>query len=188
MDLRAANTARSDRVNTSTGASEMLGRSSSSLTRGLAWAGGERFAFMCSLVVHLAAMLILGLIPLPALPQQTTLVIDSLPPQPLQEFELPQEFFPTDDPFGDIGANSLSGSEATLALAPEISDLSLVSNPVEYLESDLGEIQINRTLNVATGLHFHTNLMVKGAAGEGVTGAEGAIDRIPGNPALAVRT
>ena len=40
------------------------------------------------------------------------------------------------------------------------------------------EIELNQSIEVATGLHLDQNLIVKGAAGEGTTGALGAIDRL----------
>src|SRR5690606_16804288 len=42
----------------------------------------------------------------------------------------------------------------------------------------VAQIEINNTIQQATGLHFNANLAVKGAAGQGTTGAVGAIDRL----------
>src|SRR5262249_31666103 len=47
-------------------------------------------------------------------------------------------------------------------------------------------IEINDIVGTATGLHYAENLAVKGAAGEGVTGATGAIDRITHEILLAM--
>jgi hypothetical protein len=46
------------------------------------------------------------------------------------------------------------------------------------VESDFSTIEINNMFVEATGLNFNSNLAVKGAAGQGTTGAAGAIDRL----------
>lgn len=133
--------------------------------------------FLVSLVVHLFAILIMGLIPLPMREPSPAMVVEAVP-QPVPEFPIPEEFFSAEVAAPQIGANSLAGTQMTLSMAPEVSQMSIVANPLDYLESPLGDLQIERTLEVTTGRYVDANLAVKGAAGEGVTGAEGAIDRL----------
>ena len=63
-------------------------------------------------------------------------------------------------------------------MAPLISDFSSIPSHVTAMPVDNARIEINEIIETATGLHYSENLAVKGAAGEGTTGAVGAIDRI----------
>jgi hypothetical protein len=78
----------------------------------------------------------------------------------------------------EIGANSLNGEQMALSEAPIISEISQVPNPQEEVESPTNTIEINNMFVEATGLNYNSNLAVKGAAGQGTTGAAGAIDRL----------
>ena len=44
--------------------------------------------------------------------------------------------------------------------------------------NEIGNIEVNNAIQVATGLHFNEKVAVKGAVGVGATGAVGAVDRI----------
>jgi len=133
--------------------------------------------FLVSLVVHLILILIMGLVRVPQSPSQKSLVLDANLPLE-EELEIPEQFFSAEILLEQVGANSLAGSEMMLSLAPEVSNVSIVANPLEFLESPRGTIQIERTQEITSGRYLNLNLAVKGAAGEGVTGAEGAIDRL----------
>lgn len=135
-------------------------------------------SLLVSFVVHLLLMLALGLTPLMVPREPQKVLITAAPAMVEEEFELPQEFAAAEMPLPDIGANSFAGAESMVSFAPELADLSELANPLDYLESDLGEIPLNKAVEITTGLHLHENLAIKGAAGEGVTGADGAIDRI----------
>ncbi len=135
------------------------------------------FPFAVSLTFHLVVLVLMGVLRLPERSQPAPLLLDALP-QDVPQFQLPEQFVAADVPQEAIGALSLSGMESLLSQAPELSEISIVANPLDYLESPRGEIQIERLLEVPTGRHFQENKRVKGAAGEGVTAAEGAIDRL----------
>jgi len=153
-------------------------RGGDALRRVLRSLNSDAFSFVVSLVVHLSVLLILSLIQVAVNNKEKPVLVTSLPPDPVQEFEIPEEFFASDIPEEKIGANSEFGSESMMSMAPELSDVAELSTPVEYVDSDFGQIELNRIVEVSTGLHYNRNMAVKGAAGEGLTGAEGALDRI----------
>lgn len=133
---------------------------------------------LVSLVVHLVLLVALGLIQLGTPTDPELVRIVAAPEVAEDPFELPQEFAGAEITLPDIGANSFAGAESMISFAPELSDFSEIANPADYIESDFGEIQLNKAIEVTTGLHYNANLAIKGTAGEGITGAEGAIDRI----------
>jgi hypothetical protein len=109
------------------------------------------------------------------------------------------EFYFSEEASEKIGANSQGGTDTAFAMAPYIDGLSALpdgiingglqgdgvgglSTPSEYGTQSgagrLGDISVRQDIALATGPHFNQNLIVRGAAGVGATGAEGAVDRI----------
>jgi hypothetical protein len=141
---------------------------------------GDSGAFVVSLIVHLAVLVTLGLIPLVIKSNQISLVVEATPPEEKEvELKLPEEFYFSEQPAEEVGANSVNGDAMALSMAPVISEISQVPNELEP-QTDVSNvtIEVNNTIKLATGLHYSENLAVKGAAGEGTTGASGAIDRL----------
>jgi len=140
---------------------------------------GDSSAFFVSLLVHLVVLVTLGLVPLVIKSNQVTLVVSAAPEEQEVEIKLPEEFYFSEQPAEEVGANSTTGEAMALSLAPVISEISQVPSHVEF-QTDVSNVnvEVNNAIEVATGLHYNQNLAVKGAAGEGTTGAEGAIDRI----------
>lgn len=140
---------------------------------------GDSPAFIVSLVVHLGIVLALGLIPLVLPENPVMLTISTTVPEDIVELKVPEDFAFSEQPAEEVGANSVSGEAVALSLAPVISEISQIPNHLEMEATvDNAQIEINNAIEVATGLHYNQNLAVKGAAGEGTTGAEGAIDRL----------
>ena len=140
---------------------------------------GDSGAFLASLVFHLFLLLALGLIPLAFRDRQVTLTVSAPIDEILEdELKFQEDFAVSDRPMQDIGANSVGDFEMALSLAPVVSDVSDVPSPVDLTPSEVGNIEINNEIQIATGLNFNKNLTVRGATGEGVTGASGAIDRL----------
>jgi hypothetical protein len=141
---------------------------------------GDSPAFIVSLVAHLGIVIALGLVPLVLPDNQVTLTLTTTEPEEVEEeLQIPQEFAFSDQPADEVGANSVSGDAVALSMAPVISEVSAIPNHLEPQTTDSNvHIEINNAIQVATGLHYNQNLAVKGAAGEGTTGAEGAIDRL----------
>jgi hypothetical protein len=140
---------------------------------------GDSSAFLVSLVFHMALLLALGLIPLVYRDTQVTLTITA-PTEELEieDLQVHEEFAFSEQPSIDVGANSVGDVQMAMSLAQEISEISDVPSPIEMDPVLDAKFEINNEIQIATGLHFSENLAVKGAAGEGVTGASGAIDRL----------
>jgi len=135
-------------------------------------------AFAISFVVNLFVIVLLGLVPLSPKREEVTLVVNAAPPEELAELQLPEEFTFSDLPSEEVGANSVQGEAIALSMAPVVAEFTATPNQVVSLAVDHARIEINDILETARGLHYAENLAVKGAAGEGTTGAVGAIDRI----------
>ncbi len=136
-------------------------------------------AFIASLIVHLGVVIALGLVPLMLPKNQVSLVVTTTPDEEQVELKIPEEFYFSEQPSEEVGANSVSGEAMALSMAPVLSEVSIVPNQSEIIPTeDSAQIEINNIVAVATGLNYNANLAVKGAAGEGTTGAAGAIDRI----------
>ena len=140
---------------------------------------GDSIAFVSSLVFHMGLLLALGLVPLLLTQPEESLTFVA----PLEdteeevELKLPEAFHMNERPMMEIGANSASETEMALSAAEILSEVSDVPSPVELTPVDVAKIEINHAVEVATALHID-NLPVRGAAGEGTTGAKGAIDRL----------
>lgn len=140
---------------------------------------GDSPAFVVSLLVHLGVVITLGLIPIVLEDNQVTLTIATPPEEEKLEIKLPEEFHFSEQSAEEVGANSVAGEAMALSLAPVISEISQIPNHLEVERPvENATVEINNAIQVATGLHYNQNLAVKGAAGEGTTGAAGAIDRL----------
>lgn len=139
---------------------------------------GEAPPFIVSFLVHLSAILVLGIWPLAVEKVPDMIVVSSAPVEEMTELKLPEAFAHSELPSQEVGANSAQGTLMAMSMAPVISEVSLLPNRLEAMPVENARIEISNILETATGLRYAENLAVKGAAGEGVTGAAGAIDRI----------
>jgi len=141
---------------------------------------GDAPYWLVSMVFHLVLMFVLAFVPLTYEPDPGAVSMISPPevPEEITEPDTFEEVYFSEHSQDDIGANSVEGTDAALSLAQEISEISDVPSPMEFEITEDAKIEVNETIAVATGLHFNENLAVKGAAGEGATGATGAVDRI----------
>lgn len=145
----------------------------------------DQWTWLFSLLVHMALMIVLSYVPVATKPPDTTRIVATALPEPLEEqpLEVTQEFEFDDEPQLTIGASGFSEAGASLSLAPQLAEVSDLPQPIEtdVVVAEIDEIvpiQPNPDITVATGVHFHENLAVRGGMGEAVTAATGAIDRI----------
>ncbi len=139
---------------------------------------GRSRAWLVSLLVHLVLLLTVSLIPTASIERLPTLLVTAFTPEPLPEFKTPQEFHASPDEHEEIGSSSLGGvlgheDGQTLILPEQVQPPVVERAPVE-----VGTIDFRETVEAATGTTVNLQQSVKGTAGVGVTGAEGAIDRI----------
>ena len=135
-------------------------------------------AFAASLLIHFGLLLALGLVPLLVPRAKSHLTILAPLAEEEVDVELPDEVYFSDEQSEEIGANSADEKGMALSLAPVVSELSEIPSATQLTPVAEAEIELNQSIEVATGLHLDHNLIVKGAAGEGTTGALGAIDRL----------
>jgi von Willebrand factor type A domain len=141
----------------------------------------DSFSFVSSFAVHLIILIALGILPTLGKPKEDTLAFTSSPVMEELEPEvltIPEEVYFSNDISEQVGANSQQGTQMAMSLAPVISEVSDIPNPVDVEPSEVGNIEVDTTIMTATGLHFSENAIVKGAVGVGTTGAVGAVDRL----------
>ena len=156
-------------------------------------------SWFISMMVHMAVLVTLTLVATSKpvqdmLTSPTAIAVEDM----AQQLEHANEFHFSDEPQQNIGANSFGGTETAFASAPSLSDISampqgtleggtgagvgamnkLTDLSKNSLESGLGEMSLRQDIAVATGPHFSRNMLVRGAAGVGTSGADGAVDRI----------
>ena len=140
---------------------------------------GDSAAFLTSVVIHVGVLLALGLWPLVFQSNHVELTLETLLEEDtMMELKNHEEVFFSEQPTIEIGANSNNDAEMAFSEAPLVSEVSDIPIPLDMDPKDVGEIEINQQVEVATGLHYNELLAVKGHVGEGTTGASGAIDRI----------
>jgi len=152
--------------------------------------GPRTAAWGLSLLVHLGAVVAIAAVGVSAVERGERIEM-RMPAEPVEEIaETPHEFYFSNTPEEQIGANSTGGGlDAAFASAAAVSDVSslpsmgggeVLANPAESvaMEHGFSQIKLREDVAVATGPHFSEHLNVRGAAGVGTTGAVGAIDRI----------
>ncbi len=145
-------------------------------------AEGEPAAWLVSLLVHFAGIIALSTLTL-ALPQRETLVelsVDTV--EDIDVDSAPREFASSDRTMENIGALSAGGDGAALAMAPTLSPEALVATQ-DNLMSELAdrpavEVDADFRFTESRGPELSDELPVQGSGSVGVTGAEGAIDRL----------
>lgn len=138
----------------------------------------ELSAFLVSLLVHLCGLVLLGLIPVRIRAPQLVLAMRAVPLEEPEELKVPEAVQFRELPADEVGVSSAQGLAAALSVAPQVSEVAIVPSRWEGPLVDVAPLEVNQVLENATGRFYHQNLVVRGAAGEGTTGAEGAIDRI----------
>ena len=76
---------------------------------------GDSPAFVVSLLVHLAVLVTLGLLPLVLDSNQVTLTVAAVPEEKQVELKLPEEFYFSEQPAEEVGANSTAGEAMALS-------------------------------------------------------------------------
>lgn len=135
---------------------------------------GDAPAWLISLVVHLGLLVLLAATfwDFPAPPQVVELTAVPL----MEDFEAPVDFAYSDLKVEEIGANSLNGLEIADAVGEVEQDVSVVETP--QVQTELGQLSIQEPLMPTESTELSNTFVRQGAAGTGVTGAVGAIDRI----------
>jgi hypothetical protein len=140
---------------------------------------GDSPAWVFSMLFHFFLLIAVTFMPAFVEPESENIYLAAIPEDPIEEIEAPEEFYFNEQPSEEVGANSAGGVTMAQALAQVVDEISDVPNPLENVQpTEIATIEINNTIQVATGPTFDRNLRVKGFVGHGATGAVGAIDRI----------
>jgi hypothetical protein len=139
---------------------------------------GDTPAWLFSMAFHFVLLIVVTFMPAFFVPEDDAILVTSITEEEIEEIKLPEEFYFNEQPSTEVGANSVAGVEMAQALAQVVDEISDVPNPLEVEHSEVATIEINNTIEIATGPTFDQNLRVKGFVGQGATGAVGAIDRI----------
>jgi hypothetical protein len=136
-------------------------------------------AWLVSLLLHLSLLIVFSLLTTTvSQPVATLLLSSSLTDEPLEIPKTPAEEFQVQiDPAENIGANSLADDKAAVSRALEIGEPTDIATP-DLKPFDYGELEFRQLVEPVRGLEMATDHLIKGSAGFGVTGAEGAVDRI----------
>ncbi|MFC1757522.1 VWA domain-containing protein, partial [Planctomycetota bacterium] len=141
-------------------------------------AGRSSRAWLVSLVLHLAFLIVLSLITTTVVrPVAQILISSEILEQPLEVPQIPPEKFQVRIDSPKVGASSLADAEAAKSLAPEIGELSEVPSP-DVEPFDFSQFRHYQPSEPIQGYELSPDQIVKGSAGFAVTGAEGAVDRI----------
>ncbi len=139
---------------------------------------GDTPAWLVSMVVHLVLLVGVTLIPLNLPEDDRSVVLTSTSLEEEEIPELPEDFHFSDAPAEELGANSEMGTQMAASLAATVDVASEIPNPTDAEMFEVGEIHVNNMSSLATAMSLTKNMAVRGAAGVGATGAEGAIDRL----------
>jgi len=137
-------------------------------------------AFLTSVLIHVVILIGLGLWPfiIASDDDEIILTTTSVDISEVTEAEPPEQIHFSEQQMAEVGANSDLGTQMALSQAAVISDVSEIPNPADPSDIEVAEILLNNQVVQATGLQFSEHLTVRGAVGEGTTGASGAVDRI----------
>ena len=138
---------------------------------------GDTPAWVVSLGLHVAVLLVLAVAGLGVMPRSVTqvTVIETPVDEPDVLLDTPVEVLVVDQE-PDAGAMS----DQSLAVAQSLAPVLAVESIVQILSDEVmeSEIQVEVVDAVPTGKQLNDNLVVKGDVGVGETGAGGAVDRL----------
>lgn len=139
----------------------------------------ERSAWLVSFLVHLGVLLVFSLLTTQVSRHLPSLILTTPPPEEIVlEETLPEEFHFEPVTRDEIGSSALGGL-ADSQLAGELlkADPTVVPS-LELEPQQTGQLEAREFIEATSGPEADLNYVVRGAAGVGVEGAEGAIDRI----------
>lgn len=139
---------------------------------------GDTPAWFVSLLIHVVVLLALALVALRE-PTRSAPSVTIIQPRQVEEQEVlvaPEEMAVADEAAETPGADSSDAVQVAQALAPTLSEQSVV--PVEVDTDVPTDIKVELLDAVPTAQALDEAVIVKGSVGAGVTGASGAVDRL----------
>lgn len=137
-------------------------------------------AWLSSFFMHTGLLVVMGLVTVggPQVDERLTLIIDPVTVE--DSMDEVQELDASDVLQDEVGSMSSGNSTAALTSAPTLDATTAI--PTQLTVDDAPHasthIALQEEIRVATGPRFVENLSIKGAAGVGATGTDGAVDRV----------
>lgn len=142
------------------------------------WFDPDTKSFLVSMLVHVLLVVGLASYTVVSQPEILALFIDSQPiVEEIQPLDIINDIAYAETPSEEIGANSIGLTEMALSAAPVLSDISEIPTVDVALVVPDGNVHVSIDIKEAVGLTEAKNT-VRGMTGVGVTGTEGAVDRI----------
>ena len=140
---------------------------------------GERSAWLLSLVFHASFLGLISLLTIQVGFPQPTLVLTAPIEEEIELEELkPEEFHFAPVSRELIGASVIGGARENQSEQVEVSEFTQVPSLELPAQVDVGQVQAREILEATSGGGADLSHSVKGTAGVGVTGADGAIERL----------
>lgn len=142
------------------------------------WIDADTKSFFVSMLVHVAVIVGLASYTVVTQPEVLQILIQSTPPaEEAPVLDVVSELAYSEAPTEEIGANSEGLTDMALSTASSLAVISeLPSAPIDVSINN-GELNVSIDIQKAIGITEAPNA-VKGMTGVGVTGTDGAVDRI----------
>lgn len=138
--------------------------------------GAEFPAAAISLVLHMLVVFVLAFVPLIEATTEPSELVASLD-ELMESLPQPVDVAPSAAPPEEIGANSTLGEGMALSTAAVLAEVSALPSTVSEIAPEAAQFDFENVIKTATGIE-RSKEVVRGAVGQGVTGAEGAVDQI----------
>ncbi|HVX10027.1 MAG TPA: vWA domain-containing protein [Pirellulales bacterium] len=135
---------------------------------------GDTPAWIVSFLIHFGILIALAILAQPHRSVVQPLTVTPLDTQEVEHITENLTNFENDASL-EVGAASLSGSESAMAMAENLAEESKISDEVLQTSAD---IQVPMLASFSTAPLVSEDLIIKGSAGVGATGAAGAVDRL----------
>ena len=142
------------------------------------WLDADTKSFLVSMLVHVLVVVGLASYTVVSQPEILALFIESQPiVEEIQPLDIINDIAYSETPSEEIGANSIGLTDMALSTAPVLADISEIPTVDVALVIPDGNVHVSIDIKEAVGLTEAKNT-VRGMTGVGVTGTEGAVDRI----------
>lgn len=142
------------------------------------WLGNDAVAFLASMLVHMAVVLLLALLPTVAERDDEAIVLLNRPPEyEVEQVQRIEEVVYSDLPSQQVGAQSASEAAMAEASAPEFAEVAEIPNPLDQQPQQLATINMDELFTRAAA-PLDLGVTLTGKVGHAAEGASGAVDRI----------
>lgn len=144
------------------------------------FAGKDSVAFFVSLFTHVGIIVALGAVPIiHELKIQELIIQSEQPAEPIEEVKMPDEMVYSDVPSEQVGSASFANVSSSLNLTPELAEIGDVTTPEipEAMETPFAYNEVSLKVDEAVAKTQATTV-ARGITGFGVSGTQGAVDRV----------